>query len=511
MSYLDLIDINQFQAQNYPNLKEPSGLISDTNNKIVSSSNISSNNNSNSDLLADTNATTPLTENYFASFNYSSTNNTNSSYSLYNKSFFNSSLNSIPVTGSQSGTCLNGYTNIYNSNKFNETSNVANGSSPRYNHIKKVTPIVPPIKTNPTSAANPATDSTTTVNQESYASEKEVMSRYIPIIKPSTPFEVSLQTTVGQSQADSKVNKNTQPENNSNKPMVSSTSAINLDLDLEDLLTIIDEKETKDFSNDELPTKSFEKSVNFKSEKYSTIDNTEFDSSVISNNNNFKSGKISPLPPIIPTADSNSNYTTLPTPKGRKLPPLKFNNVRNFKLSNGSTLNLNSKKHSHLLHPSTRNPAHNNMILFDKIYSSSSPPPLKLSCMNSESKHHLHSQTIPNTSLYSASNCMYPNPKNFKYHCDICHKFFRRPSSLKTHMNIHTGVKPYLCPYNNCYKPFNAKSNMLRHFKLHYRLPNGIYVLPNGIVTWKTPTTKQMFAKPQPNLVNNCNIYTNCH
>lgn len=85
-----------------------------------------------------------------------------------------------------------------------------------------------------------------------------------------------------------------------------------------------------------------------------------------------------------------------------------------------------------------------------------------------------------------------PKAHQSRYTCSECGKGFKRPSSLKTHSNIHTGFKPYECPHEDCCKSFNAKSNMLRHYKLHFKLTSGVYKLPNGEITLKKPTTKQL-------------------
>lgn len=54
-----------------------------------------------------------------------------------------------------------------------------------------------------------------------------------------------------------------------------------------------------------------------------------------------------------------------------------------------------------------------------------------------------------------------------KNQCHICGRICSRPSTLQTHLSIHTGDKPYKCPKRNCHKRFNVKSNMLRHYKRH--------------------------------------------
>lgn len=51
--------------------------------------------------------------------------------------------------------------------------------------------------------------------------------------------------------------------------------------------------------------------------------------------------------------------------------------------------------------------------------------------------------------------------------CPACGKICSRPSTLKTHYLIHTGDTPFKCPWQDCKKAFNVKSNMLRHLKCH--------------------------------------------
>lgn len=53
--------------------------------------------------------------------------------------------------------------------------------------------------------------------------------------------------------------------------------------------------------------------------------------------------------------------------------------------------------------------------------------------------------------------------------CPVCGKVCSRPSTLKTHYLIHTGDTPFKCPWKDCKKAFNVKSNMLRHLKCHER------------------------------------------
>lgn len=76
-----------------------------------------------------------------------------------------------------------------------------------------------------------------------------------------------------------------------------------------------------------------------------------------------------------------------------------------------------------------------------------------------------------------------------KHQCPQCPKRFNRPSSLRIHVNTHTGARrmynfvsslvawnlnpdaclssAFRCPYPNCGREFNVNSNMRRHYRNH--------------------------------------------
>lgn len=54
-----------------------------------------------------------------------------------------------------------------------------------------------------------------------------------------------------------------------------------------------------------------------------------------------------------------------------------------------------------------------------------------------------------------------------KHVCKTCNKRFNRPSSLRIHINTHTGATPFTCPFPGCGREFNVNSNMRRHYRNH--------------------------------------------
>lgn len=89
---------------------------------------------------------------------------------------------------------------------------------------------------------------------------------------------------------------------------------------------------------------------------------------------------------------------------------------------------------------------------------------------NSDNMHNLNNHDLEPDSTFGSETEEYElNSGNTKNKCTKCGKIFTRFSSLQTHQLIHTGVKPFICPWPGCLKKFNVKSNMNRHFKLHDR------------------------------------------
>lgn len=51
------------------------------------------------------------------------------------------------------------------------------------------------------------------------------------------------------------------------------------------------------------------------------------------------------------------------------------------------------------------------------------------------------------------------------FSCPVCHKTFSQSSSVTTHMRTHSGDRPYKCPV--CRKGFSDSSTLTKHLRIH--------------------------------------------
>jgi hypothetical protein len=72
-----------------------------------------------------------------------------------------------------------------------------------------------------------------------------------------------------------------------------------------------------------------------------------------------------------------------------------------------------------------------------------------------------------------------------KHACPECGRLFLRPSALRSHSYLHTGERPYPCPFPGCARgvgglPFSVLSNMRRHFRCIHQKKEEVDSTENG-------------------------------
>ncbi|KAI5626415.1 zinc finger protein 407 [Silurus asotus] len=58
-------------------------------------------------------------------------------------------------------------------------------------------------------------------------------------------------------------------------------------------------------------------------------------------------------------------------------------------------------------------------------------------------------------------------PKERKYDCELCERSFSEKWALNNHMKLHTGDKPFKCPWSSCHYAFLTHSAMKDHYRTH--------------------------------------------
>jgi uncharacterized Zn-finger protein len=54
-----------------------------------------------------------------------------------------------------------------------------------------------------------------------------------------------------------------------------------------------------------------------------------------------------------------------------------------------------------------------------------------------------------------------------KFSCPTCKKVFSCVGHLQRHVRMHTGEKPFQCPFDNCNSRFSRHDNMMQHYRAH--------------------------------------------
>jgi hypothetical protein len=117
----------------------------------------------------------------------------------------------------------------------------------------------------------------------------------------------------------------------------------------------------------------------------------------------------------------------------------------------------------------------------DASMSEVSPHPLPM-------QHPLRITTAMSSAGAADPHDTYLDPMGAKYECHYCKKGFSRPSSLKIHLNSHTGEKPFVCPVESCGRSFSVLSNMRRHARMHSGTLEGLSEEGGGISTAHSTT-----------------------
>ncbi|CBY37396.1 unnamed protein product, partial [Oikopleura dioica] len=56
---------------------------------------------------------------------------------------------------------------------------------------------------------------------------------------------------------------------------------------------------------------------------------------------------------------------------------------------------------------------------------------------------------------------------NREFKCEKCSKVFNEHAKLKRHQLVHTGERPFKCPFAHCQRRFSLDFNLTTHMRIH--------------------------------------------
>jgi hypothetical protein len=97
---------------------------------------------------------------------------------------------------------------------------------------------------------------------------------------------------------------------------------------------------------------------------------------------------------------------------------------------------------------------------------STNPPPTPIPIIESVLSCCVCSQSFhDDLELKRHSDFYHFNYARFK--CENCGRILSSKQNLRDHLNIHTGLKPYLCSFSGCLKSFRQGSQLSVHKHIH--------------------------------------------